>query len=167
MIVIDKDKCNGCGNCIEVCPQGAIDLSVGTAQINRQFCIDCGACLDVCPTGALRETVPQFAGSYGEREVNNMMGRGWYDGGYGRWMRLGMGRGFGRGFGRGLGYGMGSGMGRGMGRGFGRGRGYGMGLGMGRGRGLGVGRGLGRGWGTVPYGGGGRQPYYPPYGTWD
>jgi ferredoxin len=148
MIAIDKDKCNGCGECLKVCPQGAIYLKGDVAEIDRQLCVECGTCLGVCPTGAIREAVPQFAVNTGGREVNVMMGTGCYSLGYGRGIGLGMGRGFGRGVGRG--------MGSGMGRSFGRGIGRGMGRGFGRGVGRGMGSGMGRG-----------QPYYPPYGTWN
>lgn len=148
MILIDDTICNGCGTCVDVCPQGAIRIKDGKAVINYRQCTECGTCLNECPLGAIRETVPQFAAAYQGREVNDMMGRGFYGRGYG----------MGRGFGMGIGYGMG----RGLGIGRGPGRGYGMGRGRGGGFGMGRGRGLGRGRGAAFYPGHG--PAQPPYG---
>jgi len=50
-------KCNGCGNCIPVCPEQAISLAEeeGTTKlrIDRQRCTNCFKCMDVCYTGAM------------------------------------------------------------------------------------------------------------------
>lgn len=43
---IDPQKCVACGNCIAVCPMGAIyvDPQIGRATINRDECVECYAC---------------------------------------------------------------------------------------------------------------------------
>lgn len=43
---IDQAKCVACGNCIPVCPVGAIyiDPLVGRAQVNRDECVECHTC---------------------------------------------------------------------------------------------------------------------------
>ncbi len=43
---IDPKKCVACGNCIPVCPMGAIyiDPAIGRATINRDECVECFAC---------------------------------------------------------------------------------------------------------------------------
>src|SRR5262245_34243562 len=43
---IDQYKCVACGNCIPVCPVGAIyiDPVAGRAQVNRDECVECHAC---------------------------------------------------------------------------------------------------------------------------
>ena len=51
------EDCNGCGNCVGVCPRGAIEIAEGSgrsvARINRTSCYDCLLCKEVCYTGAL------------------------------------------------------------------------------------------------------------------
>jgi len=62
----DWDKCTGCGNCADVCPNEAIvmkeipEIEVGDGERNERPEIDygrccfCGLCVDICPTGSLR-----------------------------------------------------------------------------------------------------------------
>ena len=45
---IDRKKCDGCGECIPVCPVEAIIIKDGKAYVNNT-CIACGACASVCP----------------------------------------------------------------------------------------------------------------------
>jgi pyruvate formate lyase activating enzyme len=48
--------CNGCGNCVEACPEKAIKTSTGEKihiMIDRKLCSRCGECIEVCYTGAL------------------------------------------------------------------------------------------------------------------
>jgi Fe-S-cluster-containing hydrogenase component 2 len=51
---IDKNKCIGCGTCINICPVGAISIKNGKAIIDQNKCIKCGKCLDVCSQEAIR-----------------------------------------------------------------------------------------------------------------
>ncbi len=49
---IDKEKCTGCGSCLEACPFDALELAEGQARVNDN-CTLCGTCVDTCPEGAL------------------------------------------------------------------------------------------------------------------
>ncbi|GEM_PF-912136 len=51
-----KDKCDGCGDCVEACPVEAIRLKDGKAVIDAEGCIDCGECVNECPKEAIVET---------------------------------------------------------------------------------------------------------------
>ncbi len=51
-ILVDKEKCLGCGACLGSCPFGAIELEGDVAKITDK-CTECGACMDSCPAEAL------------------------------------------------------------------------------------------------------------------
>lgn len=48
------DWCQGCGACIETCPQGALTLQDGQACLKKDQCILCGYCGRVCPHFCLK-----------------------------------------------------------------------------------------------------------------
>ncbi|MCK9239507.1 4Fe-4S binding protein [Desulfocurvus sp.] len=55
IIEIDEELCNGCGQCVPSCAEGALAIVDGKARVVRDsFCDGLGACLGECPTGALR-----------------------------------------------------------------------------------------------------------------
>jgi ferredoxin len=55
IITIDEEKCNGCGNCITGCAEGALQLVNGKAKLVKEnFCDGFGDCIGTCPTGALK-----------------------------------------------------------------------------------------------------------------
>jgi len=54
VVQIDEEKCNGCGNCIPNCHEGALQIVDGKAVlVSDLMCDGLGACLGHCPEGAL------------------------------------------------------------------------------------------------------------------
>jgi pyruvate formate lyase activating enzyme len=51
-IFLNPEKCTGCGECVQECPQEAIEIRDEKSHTNRQFCIGCGKCAEVCPNQA-------------------------------------------------------------------------------------------------------------------
>jgi heterodisulfide reductase subunit A len=47
------DLCNGCGECVKICPVNAIRMEDGKARIDPFQCVGCGACVPVCPREAI------------------------------------------------------------------------------------------------------------------
>ena len=54
IIKIDEEICNGCGNCVSGCHEGALQLIDNKARmISDLFCDGLGACIGECPVGAI------------------------------------------------------------------------------------------------------------------
>ncbi|MGQ9680367.1 MAG: 4Fe-4S binding protein [Candidatus Bathyarchaeia archaeon] len=47
------EQCDGCGICLEACPESAISLTEGKAHVNTALCTGCGACIPACQHGIL------------------------------------------------------------------------------------------------------------------
>lgn len=54
IVQIDEQKCNGCGECVPSCAEGAIRIVNGKAKLVADvYCDGLGACLGHCPQGAI------------------------------------------------------------------------------------------------------------------
>jgi len=55
IIEIDEELCDGCGECVPSCAEGALQIVDGKARvISDNLCDGLGACLGECPNDALR-----------------------------------------------------------------------------------------------------------------
>ena len=54
VILVDEEKCDGCGVCIPNCPEGALKIVDGKLHITEGLCDGLGACIGTCPKEALR-----------------------------------------------------------------------------------------------------------------
>lgn len=69
VVKIYKEKCIGCGLCVETCPFDALTLINGVVEVEPEKCTDCGACVKVCPTEALEVKKKREKMSKNEREA--------------------------------------------------------------------------------------------------
>lgn len=55
IIEIDEKLCDGCGQCVPSCAEGAIKIVNGKAKlVSDKFCDGLGACIGECPNNALK-----------------------------------------------------------------------------------------------------------------
>ncbi len=54
IVKIDEEKCNGCGECLPGCSEGALQIVDGKARlVDERYCDGLGDCLGTCPQGAI------------------------------------------------------------------------------------------------------------------
>lgn len=55
IVKIDEELCDGCGQCIPACKEGAIEIVEGKARlVADKYCDGLGHCLGNCPRGAIQ-----------------------------------------------------------------------------------------------------------------
>ena len=48
-----KYGCIGLGDCVSVCPNGAVNVENGLAKVTAEKCVGCGLCADACPNNII------------------------------------------------------------------------------------------------------------------
>ncbi|MFO7876774.1 MAG: 4Fe-4S binding protein [Desulfovermiculus sp.] len=73
IIEINEELCDGCGQCVPACEEGAIQIIDGKARLaGEKYCDGLGNCLGECPTGAL-QIVEREAEPFDEQAVQELL----------------------------------------------------------------------------------------------
>ena len=59
VVMVDQEKCSGCGECISVCPGSVFEFNdEGKSTPARpEDCQECCSCVEVCPESAIKVDV--------------------------------------------------------------------------------------------------------------
>lgn len=73
IIEINEELCDGCGQCVPACAEGALHIVEGKVKlISEIYCDGLGACLKDCPTGAIK-IIEREAAEFDEKAVETYL----------------------------------------------------------------------------------------------
>ena len=53
-VTLEREKCTGCEECLELCSSGVLEMQNGkAAPVNAKECIGCESCVEVCEQNAI------------------------------------------------------------------------------------------------------------------
>ena len=53
-IIVDNEKCIGCGECVDICPMEVYELQdEKSVPVNSEECVGCESCIEVCEQEAI------------------------------------------------------------------------------------------------------------------
>ncbi|MCF8144602.1 MAG: 4Fe-4S binding protein [Deltaproteobacteria bacterium] len=56
-VVVDPEKCEGCEECVEVCPVDVYEIiDDKSVPVNAEECLGCESCIEVCEHDAITVT---------------------------------------------------------------------------------------------------------------
>jgi len=80
-IIIDVEKCKGCGLCVSFCPRGSIVIGrksnmkgYFTAEWDGSECTGCGICGIVCPDAAIEVYIQEEVKAVGTKGAGGKSG---------------------------------------------------------------------------------------------
>lgn len=54
IVKVDEEKCVGCGECIDICPEEVFELKdEKSVPVNEDECVGCESCIEVCEEEAI------------------------------------------------------------------------------------------------------------------
>ena len=53
LVYLDPDKCDGCEECVKMCPVDVFDMSHKAYPTRPQNCLGCGTCVALCKSNAI------------------------------------------------------------------------------------------------------------------
>jgi NAD-dependent dihydropyrimidine dehydrogenase PreA subunit len=54
-ISIEKDKCTGCGECVDICPAEVLEVVNEKCSVSKaDECLGCESCVETCPESAIQ-----------------------------------------------------------------------------------------------------------------
>ncbi|MBN1602935.1 MAG: 4Fe-4S binding protein [Chitinispirillaceae bacterium] len=72
MIHISKNKCVGCGLCIEKCASNSIGIFNSIASVNQSDCMQCQSCVAICPQSAIMNVKGSLLVAFGTDDGVNI-----------------------------------------------------------------------------------------------